>query len=233
MSGEGVNLLDETGWHNWTKQDAYYTGSFFNNQGREIIEDPYGGIWVSTFGGGVMHARDIVNDTLVYDLYTYTEVENPWLTGVPEDIYYVVVQDMVMDHEDNLWLVDRGVVNGKMLVQVPNSYLQDPQPEGPNTWNYVSVLSEALDADQEALFVDDYNRIWVAGGDPNDCPGQIYVLDGGVENPTWTVLSFEDPIYINEMALDHTGTLWFATRDGVKYAVIPQDLSTCTIKVLD
>jgi ligand-binding sensor domain-containing protein len=230
VTGDGLNMLDGAGWHNWTSQDTLYNVGFFNNQGRNMTEDATGGIWAGSFGGGVIDARAIENDTLLYDYYGNDGSENPWLIGIPGYPYFIVVQDLKTDNGGNVWIVNRGAQNGNMLVQVPHSYIQDPHPDGPNTWNYVSVLDQNLDADQTTLIVDSYGRVWVAGGDPNDSPGKIYVLEGGIENPTWFVISFEEALYINEMAIDQTGTIWFATRDGVKYAVIPQDLDAFNIQ---
>ena len=225
----GLNLLDEAGWHNWTSQNALYRSGFFYNQARTIAEDSHGGIWGGSFGGGVINVREIVNDTLIFNSYTYTGAPNPWLIGYSGDIYFVLVQDVTSDAIGNLWILNRGAANGNMLVQVPNSYLADPHPEGPNTWNYFSVTGEALDPDQDDLFADNYGRIWIGGGDINDSPGKIYVLVGDSANYDWTVFTFETALYVNDMEIDQTGTLWLATRNGIYYAMIPYDLSTFDI----
>jgi ligand-binding sensor domain-containing protein len=225
----GVNLLDNSGWHNWTRQDPLYTGPYFQNQGRQIIEDPQGHIWGGSFGGGAILVTEMINDTLSYYTYGYSEVEQPWLIGYSGDIDYVLLQSLAVDALGDLWMVNRGAANGNMLVHVPSSFLQEPYPQESNSpWNYVSTYTENLDPDQDDLLIDDYGRIWVTGGDPNDSPGEIYVLEGGVEQSDWTVFAFSDPMFVNEMALDHTGTLWLATRNGVYYAMQPppQELSS-------
>jgi len=232
VAGEGLNLLDPDGWHNWTRQDPLYDESFFANQGRAITEDALGGFWAGSFGGGVVNVRDISNDTLIYDYYGYTGNADTWLIGIPGFPNYVVAQDLTHDNAGNVWIVNRGAINGKMLAKVPNSYIENPTPTGPNTWIYYSVLDQNLDADQENLLVDGYGRIWVAGGDPNDSPGKIYVLDPAVEAPSWRELSFEDAVYVNQMAIDQSGTIWFATRDGIRYATIPQDLDLFSMQPL-
>jgi hypothetical protein len=121
-------------------------------------------------------------------------------------------------------MVNRGANNGNMIIRVPNSYLQNPDPTPANSpWDYFSVLAENLDPDQENLLVDDYNRVWIAGGDPNDSPGKIYVLEGSVEDYAWVEIDFDEAFYVNDMAIDQSGTMWFATRDGIYYAMIPSD----------
>jgi hypothetical protein len=225
----GLNMLDENGWHNWTQQDTLYNNVFFNNQGRTITEDTYGSIWGGNFGGGLINVRDIVDDTLIFDLYYYNGTDSSRLFGIPANHYYVVIQDLALDNTGNLWIMDRSAYNGKILVKVPDDYLANPQPGGPNTWNYFSVTSENLDPDQDNLLVDSYGRVWVAGGDANESPGKIYVLVADSANYDWTVFTFESSLLVNDMAIDHSGTLWLATRDGIYYAMIPQDLSTFDI----
>jgi len=232
IGGDGLNLLDADGWHNWTWQSPLYSESFFASQGRAITEDALGGFWAGSFGGGVINIRDISNDTLIYDYYGYTGNADTWLIGIPGFPSFVVVQGLTHDNAGNVWIVNRGATNGKMLVQVPESYVENPTPSGPNTWTYYSVLEQNLDADQENLLIDGYGRIWVAGGDANDSPGKIYVLDPAAETPSFREFSFEDALFVNQMAIDQSGTIWFATRDGIRYAIIPQDLDLFNMQPL-
>lgn len=220
QSGEyGLSLWDGSAWKTWSLPT--FSANVFSYQHRSVVPDRDGGIWVGTFGGGIAHYRSD-GTFIVYDHTPETGSRLQGYDSTPRGSNYVIAAALDIDGKGNLWVANRQAADGRVLVCVPRSFIQDPSEE--REWVYFHrSLFNNYDL-FEVLVVDGRGRVWLASFDPTPIDGQgVYVFDhrGTLDNPAddrvWGPIAGLNSPQVNSLAWDPDGYVWAGSIDGAYY----------------
>lgn len=214
----GLSLWNGSKWDIWTAPD--FRESIFNRQTRTVETDLDNGIWVGSWGGGLVR----YNSDKSIDRYAHDQESGSRLIGFNDNtqINTVLIPDIKTDSQGNVWLLNRGAINDKILVCIPRSFVQNPDPN--EEWVYFELDIFNRYPHFDRLTIDDQDRIWIASTsvEPNENQG-IYSLDYN-----GTLHDFSDDQFIGkftglnspqvlELSWDPDGYIWAGSLDGAYY----------------
>lgn len=196
-------------------------GGPFNFLNTCIALDRAGSVWVMTSGGGA--ARYLRSDSIMF--YDSRPETGGRLRGIPGASGTVVMGEAVTDHAGNVWMLNTGADDHRVLVCVPSSFTENLADS--SAWLYFSA-SQFGDFDQHRILtVDERDRVWIASDntstglagtqgvyvfDPNSTPGNP--ADDHVYGP----LTGLPTNIVYDLCYDPAGYMWAGTPRGVYYA---------------
>ncbi len=199
QSGNGVYAFNGEKWTNFTKSNGDLPG----DESVTVIEDQNKNIWVGSWGKGVYkfgsnNQIDVFNETTGH------------LSGIPQDLSFVVVNEIAIDQDGTLWMGNFSAFNGIKLVAVTTD----------GQWVKFGLEDGILSANPISIAIDQLNRKWV-GTDG----GGIYVYD---DNRTPIDKSDDSVAILNRslglssniikaVAIDEFNVVWIATGEGLEY----------------
>jgi len=197
----GVFMYDGTTWTNLSRADGLPSNDY-----RAIAEDADGRIWAASWGGGLT----IIEKTPAGLTLTKVDTVDGILAGFVGDPAFVLVNGVIKDQFDNMWLLNREAVNTRVLVA--------HTPEG--NWIHFSTSPSGLSSRFVIdLDVDMAGRIWVATEDRG-----IRVLDykntiSDLSDDNFSQgLTTNDGLFSNqitEIEEDQDGVMWIGTNEGL------------------
>ncbi len=212
----GVGIWDGNTWEIYTRPK--YTQRIFSYAIYDVTEDFDGGIWFSAWGGGL--AR--INPDKTISLYDYSEATGQRLIGFRGSLDYVLAPDIELDNSGNLWVTNRGADNGNVLVCVPRSFIQDPDPD--RDWIYFHRTLFRNFPHFDRLAIDGQGRKWLASLSPEVIDGKgVYAFDdnGTLDDPAddrvWGPFPGLESPQVLSLAYDPDGYIWAGTIDGAYY----------------
>jgi len=215
----GLTGWDGNQWRRWTLPE--YQGLPFWFQPRALTFDLDGGLWVGSFMGGL--AR--LNPDSSIDYYNHSQETGARLIGYGSsqpEIDRVLTPSVAVDLNGNVWTVNRGAANGRVLVCIPRDFIQDPQPD--KEWIYFHRSLFGNYPHFDLIAIDAGNRKWIASTDPSSIAGRgVYVLDdrGTLNDPADDIV--KGPIaglnspQLLSLAYDPDGYIWGGSIDGAYY----------------
>ena len=216
----GLGIYNNQHWLRWTYPD--YRNRPFRFQHFAVLADDYDGVWVGTWGGGLIHYTP--DDT--FKVFDHSPETGGRLIGWDNSAQdEVLVAALAKDSRGNIWLTNRSAVDGNVLVCIPDSYIQEP--DSLDNWVYFhrSLFRNFPHFDEIA--VDGQDRIWIAANTSLEADAKgVYVLD---YNGTLFDQS-DDHIYgpipgmasgqVFDLAWDNLGMMWVGSVDGAYYVNI-------------
>ncbi len=213
----GLSRFSGEEWELWSYPE--YKQSVFGSQHHVVLSDMDGGVWVGTWGRGL--ARYQPNgDSL--DIYNHTTDGGDRLSGIPEAPNYILIPDLALDDLGNVWAVNRGALNGNVLVCIPRDFVQEPSEEKEWTYFHRSLFRNYPHFDR--VTIDGQGRKWIASGGATVIDGQgVYALDdnGTITDPTddqiWGPFPGLESPRVYSLEWDEDGYIWAGTADGAYY----------------
>ncbi|HOX86585.1 MAG TPA: two-component regulator propeller domain-containing protein [bacterium] len=227
--GGGISRFDGSSWTTyarrfWDPQAPSHADDF-----RALAVDSSNRIWAASWGGGVT----IIDPNSDPVSYTVLDATNNRLSGIPNDLNYVVTTGLVADLQGNMWILNREAANRNVLAVV--------SPE--NRWQYFSTSDGIGSLAISALAIDNAGRKWIGTADRG-----IKVLeDGGTifnkaDDDLSQGLTTSDGLQsmaIQSLAVDSDGVVWVGTPEGlnywfqgqvgVRFSVINDDITTLMV----
>jgi ligand-binding sensor domain-containing protein len=188
-----------------------------------VYVDSDGVVWIGTAGGGIASFEN--NEFTEYQSATDSEE---------------AITDIIQDSQGTIWFSNRGTGgialgwitlphtrgNGWLTITKDDQVLSTPSDKQSANWPDSNPEFEALSKEMYDLWVSDIFFITVATPDKNGglwigtwnhgviyFNGQTYeyfsVKDGSTGNSPYY------GIYISDIEIDHNGTIWFATFEGI------------------
>ena len=216
----GLSVWDGSIWRRWSRPEA--TGRALNYENRSVTADLDGGVWVGTYGGGI--ARYNPDGTI--NGYNQSPETGSRLSGNGEGTPlpdYVTAGGIALDAEGNLWVVNRGAINGNILVCVPRQFIQNPSSD--QEWIYFHRSLFNNFQRMEFIAIDGRGRKWLASADQstNDLSRGVYVFDerGTLDDPSddqvWGPIPGLNIPQIYSITWDPAGYIWAGSLDGAYY----------------
>jgi len=213
----GLSRLVGSEWRRWCWPS--FNGTAFSSEARSIAFDLDGGVWFGTFMGGVGR---VVGDSA----YTYNS--DP-ATGARLRSYAagggVLAPTVVSDQAGNVWIANRGAMNGMVLACAPRSFIQRSDSAEP--WAYFHQINFGQFNHYDLLTVDGRDRIWIASS-ANDqtLPGDqgVYVLDtrgtlaDSTDDQIWGPIQGLPAREVLSIKYDSAGYVWIGSIRGAYYA---------------
>lgn len=207
-SGSGINLFDGKMWTNFNKTN---TAEIASNAFYGLFPSEDGRVFFGNWGNGF----------LIYEegAFTVFNAANTNLTGVKQNLNFIVITDLELDSKKNIWMTNSETASSEAI----NLFTADGQE-----YNYkVKTPITPVDAEVFTLAIDQFDTKWfnivsaVSGA-----IGLYYFNDNGTYDDTnddiWGVLNSNDGLNsntINDIVLDKRGELWIGTSLGVN--IIP------------
>lgn len=211
----GLSRWDGRIWkNNFAPQDTEF---FYQYYTFSVCEDRRGDIWVGSFMGGVAWFRE--DTTLFFNHFPHTGARLIGYSNSSPEIDLVLAPAIALDSWGNVWIANRGAVDGRVLVCVPSEFIEDPSPE--RDWIYFHRNLFGNYPHFDVLEVDGRGRVWIASTDPTAIAGRgVYVLDHkGTLNDRgddliWGPLSGLGSPQIFDLTYDPAGYMWAGSIDG-------------------
>ena len=212
----GLSIWNGQNWQIWF--GPLQAERIFGYAHRAVLPDLDGGIWVGTAGGGMAHYNP--DQTLTaYDASAATGSRLRGIAGAPN---YVIASGLALDGEGNLWVLNRGADNGRVLVCVPRGFIQNPEALG--EWYYFHrALFNNYDK-MELITIDASGRKWLASNDPSVVAGQgVYAFDDrhtpadSSDDRVWGPITGLSSQQVFSLAYDPAGYIWVGSLDGAYY----------------
>ncbi len=211
-NGSGINLFDGSHWTNFNKTntDAIGSNAFY---GVYPAED--GRVFFGNWGNGYS----------IYENGNFTTYnsQNTNLTGIQEDLNYIVITDLELDSQNNLWMTNSETAASEII----NLFTADG-----NEYNYkVKTPITPVDAVCFNLTIDQFGTKWF--NIVSAVSGQIglYYFNENktyenLDDDVWGILNTNDGLNsntINDIVIDKRGELWVGTSLGIN--IIPNPSS--------
>lgn len=220
----GLSQLSGDEWRIWSAPTN--VGTPFNFQHRSVAMDLDGGVWVGTFLGGV--ARYDANDSVT--VFNAESSTGERLNGYSPRHRMVLAPAVAADTSGNVWIVNRGALNGRVLVCVPREFIRAPADTA--SWIYFHRSNFGAVADFDLLAIDGRSRKWIAStaNDPT-LPGEkgIYVLDDegtlrdSTDDDVWGPIPGLPSTEVLSLKWDPAGFVWAGSSRGAYYAPAYKD----------
>ncbi|MBC8205330.1 MAG: hypothetical protein H8E87_07450, partial [FCB group bacterium] len=140
--GKGVFIYDYFDWLNFTGQLPQYANYFYTLGGtgagpQTLLEHPNGEILAGSFGTGlaIFTASGEQHYFNYEDSLSYGNISR--LAGIDADQDFVVIGEMALDDDNNVWLLNREASSDEPLVVIPADFMMDHSANIP--WTYYSV----------------------------------------------------------------------------------------------
>ncbi len=219
QAGEyGLSRWDGISWRTVTAPEDL--SSVFHYQHRDVLVDYAGGAWVGTFGGGI--ARYGQDGSL--DVYNHSVETGERLIGygVGNSANIVLAPALENDSKGNIWVLNRGAVDRRVLVCIPQDFITNPDPD--RGWYYFDRGLFNNYEHFDVMAVDSRDRKWIASSSPEVRAGQgVYVfddngtLDDTDDDRAWGPITGLNTAQVLCLAWDPDGYIWVGTIDGAYY----------------
>lgn len=200
--GVGFSKYDGVEWTNYNRSNLplLLSNSFHN-----VYVAPDNSIYLLNWGKGFVRLRN--NNFMNF------YVDNTDLVGIPKDINFLVIDDVIYDDNNNLWILNHWAADGNILsVLTPDS----------NWFHYKlgSPLAPQVMEMKDQLIIDDFNTKWFVS--ISGTPGLYYFNDNNtlsnLDDDNWGRLTNSEYFgsqSIQALALDNHGEIWVGTGLGV------------------
>ena len=201
LFGHGVYRFDGKNWKNYSFADQ--NPNLDNTV--SVAVDSLNRVWVGSWGGGVIRFEKDGSRVNIFNAADGT------LTGIPQNLNYVVVADIAVDQDGTVWLLNYAAYNGQKLV----AFTPDSQ------WVHFGPADGLPGSNPVCIAVDQYNRKWIGTEG-----GGLYVYDDNhtpadkSDDQIVLTLSQSDGLESNSitaLAVDDLNTVWIATTDGLDF----------------
>jgi hypothetical protein len=221
-NGSGAGLLDDGGTPFDKKDDTWITFTAADGLAGDyvyaVVEDSGGRLWFGADGG-----VSVLDDGGT----PFDEEDDVWTTFTTADgLAEGSVQSIAIDGGDRLWFGTRtSSMTGQWYGYA--SVLDDggtPFDKGDDAWITFTTADGLADGAILAVAIDGEGRLWFgAYGLELPSRGGVSVLDGGGTpfdkgDDVWATFTTADGLahnWINAIAMDGGGRLWFGTYGGV------------------
>jgi len=220
ISGEfGLNRWNTAFWQSWTRPEMEQP--LFDCSHRSVAVDITGGIWVGTSGGGVanytFNADGTLNTVNIFDhsagrLIGYDDGRN---------INTVLAPAVAADDNGNIWVVNRGAVNGNVLVCIPREFIENPSSD--IDWYYFHRSLFGNFPNPDLIAIDGHGRKWLATTSTSGQGRGVYMFNDNntpLETADDDTLGPIPGLHQQEarcIAWDPDGYIWVGTIDGAYY----------------
>ncbi len=203
FSTEGLSRFDGQTWRNFSSADGLAIASGF----RDIVVDEQNRIWVGSWGGGINLLEQDGDSTKI----SLINSSDGRLSGVQAGADYVVVTNLHLDSNGNMWILNREAANKRVLA------VSSPD----NDWQYFSTLEGIKSELVTTVEIDLSGRKWIGTDnsgisvlDDNNTPfdksdddlSQGLTTNDGLESSN-----------IRAIAADLDGLVWIGTPEGLDY----------------
>jgi len=227
FSTDGLSRFDGKTWTNLTSADGLAIASGL----RTIAVDNRNRIWVGSWGGGI-NLLEQDGDSIKISLINSSDGR---LSGVAAGGSYVVVTNLHLDANGNMWILNREAANKRVLAVV--------SPD--DDWQYFSTLEGIQSELVTTVEIDLSGRKWIGTDnsgltvvDDNSTPfdksdddlSQGLTTNDGLESPN-----------VRAIAADLDGLVWIGTPEGLdywyegevkpRYEVINDDINSVMVDV--
>lgn len=239
--GKGVYVYDKGVWTNYTAQDSAYSNKYFYNSvtgsgegPRAFLEHPNGEIWVASFGSGVAVFRPDGEQYYYSSVAEASKDSIPRLAGIDGHPDYCPAGDMVVDADNNIWIVNRASGDDIPILSATADFLVEHSPN--IEWlEYTASdvgVSGATEPYFDYLIIDQQNRLWYGGDDPDasgvgmlDFNNTPYDKNDDLSIMTTTGQGLKSTL-IYDLTIDGENRIWVATGSGVNSFYIPEDINS-------
>ena len=199
LFGNGVYQFNGENWKNYSLENQ----DIPSNNTVSVAVDLNNNVWIGSWGKGVFQFSS--NDIYVYN------VENGYLSGIPSDLNYAVVNNLAVDQLGTIWMTNYAAYNNNKLIAVTID-LQ---------WIYFGTVDGILSANPSCMTIDQNNWKWV--GTISD---GVYVYDDNYspanKSDDRIVQSIDqsnglESNVITALAADDNNTIWIGTTKGLNY----------------
>ncbi|MFN3822055.1 MAG: hypothetical protein ACK4OO_06935, partial [bacterium] len=226
----GLSRWNGRFWKNYASPQD--TGFFYRYFSYAVTEDSRGGIWVGSFMGGIAWFKG--DTTLFFNHFPATGSRLIGYGTSSPEIDFVLTPALASDPDGNIWILNRGAADGRVLVCVPSDFLDNPSPD--REWYYFHRTAFGNYPHFDVLSVDGLGRKWIASTDPTAIAGRgVYVLDDRrtPEDPSddriWGPIGGLGSPQIFDLTYDPAGYMWAGSIDGAYYALASgSDLTNVT-----
>jgi ligand-binding sensor domain-containing protein len=196
---DGFLSFDGENWKNYEELGGQAKGDY-----RSIVVDDSGRVWMGVWGRGIK----ILTQTASGLQITTFDSTDGVLAGIPNNLGFVVVNDLTKDRQGNIWVSNLGAATNRKIAVVT--------PAG--EWAYFTPPN-ASRIEIQRLVIDQFDQIWYGMRDDG-----VEIIDyrQTLFDPSDDVLTFGEMITtqlssnrITGMAEDVDGTMWIGTNDGL------------------
>lgn len=198
---DGFLSFDGERWQNYEQLGALARGDY-----RAVVVDDQGRVWLGSWGKGIT----VLQSTEDGPEITSIDTTGGLLAGIPNDLAFVVVNEMAQDRHGNIWISNLGAATNRKLAVVT--------PEG--QWAYF-LLPNASQIEIQRLVIDQFDQVWYGTRDDGV---RVFDYRGTLFDPTDDVFTFGAAITaqlesdrITGLAEDADGTVWIGTNDGLYF----------------
>ncbi|NQU04866.1 MAG: hypothetical protein HQ568_02135 [Calditrichaeota bacterium] len=221
----GISMWNGSNWRCWHRPVS--NKRIFGYPHRSVTVDLDGGFWFGSYFGGLGYIRlqsDGTLDTLI--VYDQSVASGQRLIGYdnnPGDnghLYDVLTPAVEKDAQGNIWVVNRGAADGRVLVCIPRSFVQSPDT---SSWHYYNRSNFNNFSNMDLLAIDALNRKWLATTSTSELGRGVYVfddngtLDDDNDDRSWGPISGLGQPEANCIEWDPDGYIWVGAIDGAYY----------------
>lgn len=212
ISGKGVFKWDGKIWTNYSTKNV---PEFKSNAFHKVNISQDNTVFFSNWGQGFTQLKD--GNFTTYDYHN----TNPKLIGAPENNEFVVIEDVVKDNSNNIWLLNEEPGN-----QSPVSVLTSS-----GVWHHFRVKSPltANDIAVKELVIDRNGTKWFICRRDNN--GLMFFNDKGtlsdLQDDKWGLLTTYaglNSLDLSCLILDQKGELWIGSSKGIDIIRDPSKL---------
>ncbi len=209
----GVGIFKYDGI-SWTTYDVQSNPELLSNAYHTVYSAPDNTKYFANWGNGFAH---YVNGT--FEIFN---THNTDLVGIPSDPNFLVVRDLIVDSQNNIWILNFQSANRKPLSVLTTN----------GTWYHYEFDNPAITENMiiEHLLIDQYDTKWFAVTIGNR--GLYYFNENHtLNNPaddTYEFISSSEftSDMITALALDLRGAIWVGTNKGVNIIQNPAQPTT-------
>jgi len=199
FESKGIYTFSNGKWENYTRNNGLISSNFFS-----VAVDKMNRKWFGTPGEGAM----IISDEDGLSITTI-DTANGYLAGsdMPD---FVVVGDIRVDDEGNVWLINNFANTGKALVVITPEF----------DFHYFSISDGLSSTELNVLEFDSDGNVWIGTSrrgidvlhyngtfeDKSDDQWEHITTSGGLNSGR-----------IRALKTDKSGIVWIGTEEGVQY----------------
>jgi ligand-binding sensor domain-containing protein len=215
FTGYGLYRFDGSTWTNFTTANSALPA----NEVYRMSIGCDGAVWASTYGRGIVEIPRGSNQIDASRIYG----RNVGMTGIPNDLNYVVPSNAVCDSRGNVWMT--------VVLAADKNLLIVRQPDA--TWRFFPVtvggikLTNLMDRPVDrCLAVDAFDNVWMTVRDPA-YRGVLSLGNGGtIDSTSAFLLSTTDGLPSNEVktiVVDRDNDVWVGTDRGIAIILDPSN----------